>query len=338
MGATENDLSQDGQVTDLEILAEQYRNFAASTSRQSACFEEWATETAADLDLLAWIAGLPEEKQQPNLVFAAARWHGVSAPGPYAGLREALSSDHGPIRATIMNRSTQTNEVGRLATLMPAFARLAGGEPVALLEVGASAGLCLYPDRYDYDWEGAGRLTGSGGPELRCKVSGEMPVPMTPLQVAWRGGIDLNPLDVADQDAMAWLTTLVWPEQEHRRQRLLDAIAVARRDPPALTAGDLIEGLPAQIAVAAEHGVVVVFHSAVVSYLGDDNRARFSDLMHGLVSSGACRWVSNEGAGVLPEITRTARGPQDEDLTFVLGVDGQAMAWTQQHGAAMHWL
>ena len=55
-------------------------------------------------------------------MFAAARWHGVPAPGPYAGLRDALLGDDGTIRATIMTRSTQTNEVGRLATLLPAFA------------------------------------------------------------------------------------------------------------------------------------------------------------------------------------------------------------------------
>ena len=73
--------------------------------------------------MLAWIDELPGLKKQPNIVFAAARWHGVPAPGPYAGLRAALLGDDGTIRATIMARSTQTNEVGRLATLLPAFAR-----------------------------------------------------------------------------------------------------------------------------------------------------------------------------------------------------------------------
>ena len=42
------------------------------------------------------------------------------------------------------------SEVGRLATLVPAFTRFPG--PLALLEVGSSAGLCLYPDRWGYRW------------------------------------------------------------------------------------------------------------------------------------------------------------------------------------------
>ena len=74
--------------------------------------------------MLAWVATLPPVKQQPNLVFAAARWHGVPAPGPYAGLRDALLADDGTIRATILARATQTNEVGRLATLTPFLAEL----------------------------------------------------------------------------------------------------------------------------------------------------------------------------------------------------------------------
>jgi hypothetical protein len=49
----------------------------------------------------------------------------------------------------MLAQSTQTNEPGRCAALLPMLARLP--EPLALLEVGASAGLCLLPDFYTYD-------------------------------------------------------------------------------------------------------------------------------------------------------------------------------------------
>ena len=63
---------------------------------------------------------------------------------------------------------------------------------------------------------------------------------------------------------MAWLATLVWPEQDDRRERLRHAVEVARAEPPRIVAGDLLEELPALVAEAAAHGTVVVFHSAVV--------------------------------------------------------------------------
>ena len=56
----------------------------------------------------------------------------------------------------------QTNEPQRCTVLLPAFAtvaRLAGGTPLALIEVGASAGLNLLFDRYGYGY-GTGRLAG----------------------------------------------------------------------------------------------------------------------------------------------------------------------------------
>jgi hypothetical protein len=318
-------------------VAEQYADFARWSVDESPCFAAWARGVAEDAEVLARLADLPRVKQQPNLVFAAARWHGVPAPGPYAGLREALLGDDGTIRSTILGRSTQTNEVGRLATLTPAFAALAAGDPLALVEVGASAGLCLYPDRYTYTWETEdGPVTAGEGPPLECEVTGPFPGEVAVPRVDWRVGVDLNPLSVADDDAMAWLANLVWPEQEARRERLRVAIEVARSDPPALIAGDLLTELPAVVDQAAPAGRVVVFHSAVIAYLEAGDRARFQELMTTFVDEGRCHWVSNEGGNVLPEVAATDP-PPEEMATFVLGVDGRAVAWTHGHGRSMTW-
>lgn len=318
--------------------AVQYAAFAAEAT-DSPCFSSWAAAVAEDAEVLAWLTTLPQVKQQPNLVFAAARWHGVPAPGPYDGLRAALLGDDGTIRATILARSTQTNEAGRMATLVPAFASLGLAAPLSLLEVGASAGLCLYPDRWGYAWQtDAGPVLLGEEPRLTCTVRGDAPLPERLPQVAWRGGLDLNPGDVTDEDAMAWLETLVWPEQDERRDRLRQAIKIARADPPRLVRGDLLTDLPPLVEEAAAHGPVVVFHSAVIAYLEPADRERFHDLMTGLVADGACHWVSNEGKRVLPRVTETGPPVPAHHATFVTGVDGRAVAWTHGHGRSLRWL
>jgi len=333
-----------GEVADIYL---DFARYDAGTNG-SHTFATWATAVAADPEVLGWLATLPPVKRQPNLVFAAARWHGVDAPGPYDGLRAALLGDghDGPIRATIMARRTQTNEVGRLATLLPAFASVASARPLALLEVGASAGLCLYPDRWGYEWvtdHGAVVLDppGPGGSRLRCLVDGVVPgladLDASPA-VAWRGGVDLNPLDVTDADQMAWLEQLVWPEHDDRRQLLRQAIAIARTDPPDLVRGDLLAELPRLVEKAAAYGDVVVFHSAVIAYLEPEGRLQFDALIRGLVAEGACHWVSNEGKNVLPSVTATGPQISPETATFVLGIDGSAVAHTHGHGRSMTWL
>ncbi|WP_168581889.1 DUF2332 domain-containing protein [Gephyromycinifex aptenodytis] len=324
-------------------VAEQYSDFAAYAA-DSRCFRDWASRAATDQALLGWIGRLPAIKQQPNLVFAAARWHGVPAPGPYENLREALLCDDGSIRDTILRRSTQTNEVGRLATLAPVFARIARKSgPLSLVEAGASAGLCLYPDRYRYRYEFVqpqrSELWPVGdGPILDARAKGAFSVPTHSFEVSWRGGIDLSPLDVDDDDAMAWLETLVWPEQHERRARLRQAVQIARQEPARIQRGDILTDLPSLIDQAAPHGQVVVFHSAVVAYLEPAARERFDELMRDLVAAGACRWVSNEGKNVLPSITRTGPSIPENHPTFVLGLDGVACAWTHGHGSSLRWL
>jgi len=48
------------------------------------------------------------------------------------------------------------------------------------------------------------------------------------------------PLDITRDDDTRWLSCLVWPGEGDRAQRLEAAIASARRDPPAVHPGDML--------------------------------------------------------------------------------------------------
>ncbi|GAB3267594.1 DUF2332 family protein [Microbacterium lacusdiani] len=317
-----------------------YAEFADYADGSSPSFARWARRVAADADVVAWLESLPPVKRQPNLVFAAARRHGVPAPGPYEGLRRALLADDGSIRATILSHATQTNEAGRMATLVPAFAAVAGDRPLALIEVGPSAGLCLVPDRWGYAWRtpaGEKRIPPpDGGGVLSCDVTGSAPLPDRVPTVAWRTGLDLNPLDVRDDEQMAWLETLVWPEEDDRRAQLRTAIRLTRVDPPPLVRGDLLVDLDDLIDRAgaeAPDAVVVVFHTVVAMYLSADDRAAFADAMRARVAAGRCHWVSSEVPGVVP-------GVAGEGVTagrLVLAIDGAPAAAAHQHGRTLDW-
>lgn len=324
-------------LTDLTDIEQSYRYHAAEMIT-SPCYHEWASGVADDPEVLGVLAALPTDKQQANLVFTAARWHGLT-PGPYADLRAlVLGPDWPAVRATILERRTQTNEVGRLTALVPALALL-GDRPLALVELGASAGLCLFPDRFDYVWEGAGSLCRSGGPTLTTATTGPLPVPATLPRISARIGVDLNPLDVTCPDDVSWLLTLVWPGQEERLARLRAALGVARAEPPRILAGDMLDRLDEALALAeASGGVPVVQHSAAVAYLDRDARTVFEARMRGLVSAGRCHWLSLEGAPVLPAVAETASRPPVAAHPFCLALDGRAVAWAQGHGHELTWL
>ncbi len=130
----------------------------------------------------------------------------------YQEFRRLLVDGWADVRSVVLARATQTNEVGRCAALMPLLAELP--QPVALLEVGASAGLCLLPDRYRYRYQperGPGRQLGppQSPVTLTCELRGDTEPPTGLPQVAWRAGLDLDPVDITDPDAIRWLETLV---------------------------------------------------------------------------------------------------------------------------------
>ena len=317
-------------------VAEAYRAFAECEARGvSGIFEDWALGVSADPEVAALVATLPPGKRQPNLVFAAARWHG--ARGDWAGLRATLVDRWPQVRDTVLARATQTNEAGRCAVLLPFLARLP--QPIALLEVGASAGLCLLPDRYSYryhraDGSPAGAcaaldpLDGPSDVVLTCEVTG-VDVPDRLPEVAWRAGIDLAPVDVADDDACAWLETLVWPEHDDRRARLRAALRVARRDRPRVVAGDAVDAVADVAADAPAGATLVVVHSAVLAYLDRAARSAFVDVVAGLPG----HWISNEGALVLPQTASLASA--DPRRGFVVTVDGVPRAYADPHGRSL---
>ena len=165
-------------------------------------------------------------------------------------------------------RSLQTNEPLRCAALLPALSGIAG--PIALLEVGASAGLCLYPDRYSYRYRGGPDLDPADGASavvLESAISGGPPLRMP--DVVWRAGIDLAPLDAADADDRRFLVSLVWPGEEGRAARIEAALEIAAADPPLLVRGDATEPdvLDALVALAPTGATLVITTPGVLPHI-----------------------------------------------------------------------
>ncbi|MDU7361023.1 MAG: DUF2332 domain-containing protein [Propionibacteriaceae bacterium] len=291
-------------------IAELYRWFAGQTSDSSPIWERLCLWIAEQPEILAKLDVLPGQSRQPNRFLAALRFHDAPLePGPE--LQQWLATHWGPLSQTIVGNSTQTNEPGRLRALAPIWARLQ--QPVALLELGASAGLCLLPDRLGY-------------PDVH---------------VAARLGVDVHPLDVRDEDARRWLRCLVWPGESEREQRLQAALEVAAQDPPEIRFGDLLDdpadligALVAELQQRCAGATVVVYHSMVLGYLPRPARGIVVDAIR---ATGA-RWVAFEPRKVLTALcdVEVPQAPPWGDTLLML--DGVPQAWCQAHGQKIEWI
>ena len=328
-------------MNDPAIVSQRYRQFAERECQgYSDVYYRLALAASEDAGVVGFIAQMPVI--QPNLFFAAVQLlTGPDAmPATGSELRAMVQRRGGEIADVMRSHQTQTNEVGRCAVLLPA---LPPG-PLALIEVGASAGLCLLLDRFYYDFGSTSIGTASSPVHLRCKVAGPVPLPAVLPTIAWRLGLDVSPIDVRDEAAIRWLLACVWSDHPERRRRLEGAIELGRIVRPALTCGDLVDDLPAVLTGVPDEAQLVVFHSAVLSYVSPDRRRAFADVLADASKARDIVWLSNEAHGIIPEMTALA--PASSTLRFLLGrtrfTNGrrrdELLALAHPHGADLTWL
>jgi hypothetical protein len=201
-----------------------------------------------------------------HAALAAAR------PDPSAIDRASLTAALAPERAvwrSLEARFVQTNETTRaLAWLWPAA--LVGPRPLAIVDVGASAGLNLVADALPNPWT----TTADGTP---------LAVATRPEVVA-RVGLDARPLDVTDDESARWLEACVWPGETARLERLQAAIAAMRRAPVPLETL-FVRHAPARIErLLEEHpgALVLAYQSLVRDYLEPEERELYERGMRSL--------------------------------------------------------
>ncbi|MFT6657344.1 DUF2332 domain-containing protein [Maritalea sp.] len=320
----------------MHILAQRYQRFADIEAQGSSpLYEILARHVAQNHKLLAFLETMPDEKQQPNLLFAAVR-HIAGLQATAAGFERALIENEDAVRTTMLTRSTQTNEPARCAVLLPILAQIDG--PIALIEVGASAGLCLLPDKYGYIY---GEKTlkppdfdDQTTPLFHCHATANTPIPEKLPNIVWRRGLDLNPLDVRNEEDIRWLETLIWPEHEQRMCNLKMAIHTAKQEPPIVQKGNLLTDLNDLVDQAPKNTTLIIFHTAVLSYIAEQgDRESFAET----AQSRSDFWISNEAAQIFDRI-RPPKTNLAKTGRFLLSVSGVPKAWTHPHGKSISWI
>lgn len=255
----------------------------------------------------------------------------------------AFCHDHLDLLAErVATRLVQTNEVRRCTFLLPALqvaGGLAGDRSLALIEVGASAALNLHFDRFGYrytrsdGWE-AFTAPKRAAPVLCCEVRS---VPLPPVHgpfphVIWRAGIDLNPLDPTIPSDRRWLRALVWPDHAVRAARLEAALDVAAQHPITVHRGDVTDHLPAVVDRVPEDLTLVVFHSAVIAHMTNEDRQRFTTAVLRCSRHRPIVWIQAE--------PRADGDPRRLRLTFCADGairDEYSLGTYQPHGQWLEW-
>jgi hypothetical protein len=347
----------DSSLSPVDKAAESFRYYARTVyPSRSPLYLSLAMRAAEDNEVLAIASKAWKKEALPNLFFAAAHFlllkgehHQLAAFYPslnnnskhydlaYPYFRSFVLEHKNEIHRIITTRSVQTNEVGRCAILIPAFelvAREAKNRPLALIEIGSSAGLTLLWDRYHYQYNKSLQCGNPNSPvQVECLLRGEKrpPVPNRFPEIVSRLGVDLNPVDLNDPENVRWLRALVWPEHQKRANQLELAIRMARHDPPQIVPGDALELLPSLIERVQDDSQLCIFHSFTLSLASGKPRERL-ELMLAKASEKrdlfhiSFEWPKNSESPLL-SLASLTNGEITEKLLAKCNAHGEWLEW-----------
>jgi hypothetical protein len=309
-----------------ERLRRLFRFFAATQCRgRSPVYETLSQGVAGDDALLDLLMHTPGEQRRPSLLFAVVNFLLASHPDAALAAYYPVHGGRRPVDSQLMtafaafcaehaeklgkllrSASTQTNEIRRCVVLRLALSHVSRRwpGPLALAEVGASAGLNLLFDRYRYRIGDQEHGPAAGSPVLiSCGLRGGAPpgrlLGAAP-EVAARLGIDLNPVSLADPGQRAWLEAFIWPEDTSGLATLRGAIdlAISTGIPPVVR-GDATTDTARLLAGFPGRGPVVVFTATLLSYLDASGRTAFAGQIQEAAQQRPVAWAFAEAPGLM---------------------------------------
>jgi hypothetical protein len=215
-------------------------------------------------------------------------------PGFAPAASEFVSVRIADIMSLCRGHRYQMNEVARSTQIALGIAAVAdpAAGPIALVDLGTGAGLGLHLDQYRYEINGTGTGPSAAALSLTCELRGQrQPPPIDLPPIAGRAGIELNPVDLTDPAATAWLEACAPPEAS-ALTRLTAAIAIARQHPAAIVAGDVVQALPAVLASFPARLPIVVTDSYLAVFLPPAQRAKLFTVMANAARERPVTWLS----------------------------------------------
>ncbi len=354
---------------ELASLRSTFLGFAEETRGNSPLYEHLSLKIAENDGIVSMLALAAEHQRRPNLLFAAVHDlilggtdHQLANYYPTVGGQRSpdhrtfdvfasfLQASNEEIVRRLRNRSTQTNEPGRCAALRAGLGRLTShiNRPVALVELGASAGLLLHLDRYRYCY--GDEIVGPPdspvaiSPDVRGAVPSELDLP----EIRQRVGVDLAPIDAQNSADRSWLKACVWPENIERFKRLEAALQVAATHPDVqLVSGDLVELLEPVIRSVDSSLLVCVIHSAAFAYLDEPTFHQIEAALDRLGGERDMARLAFEGPFIKPFVNQArSAGVSHDEESFLLGLTtwiaeerkDELLARAHPHGVWLEWL
>lgn len=296
---------------------------------------------AEDTDLLQLVRDIPEDRFPSVLILVAGLYlvfklrpdpltryfpslsDDTSPPGdPWPQFREFCLEHRQALLDLIRTRRHQKNEVTRYSVIVPALGVVHDSWPdrsIGLLDLGTSSGLALHLDRYHYDY-GGGKTVGDPASRVRiqCEVRGRYSPPVPPRIpiVNTRLGVDLDPVDIHDPDALLWLRACLMETSVASTARLRHAIDIAQSEPARIERGNAVQRLAELCAEIPDSDLLCVLDSFTLQYATPQELATFHQTLDRIGSHRELAWISFDVLDIRTDTHNSLQGFHVPDELF----------------------
>ncbi|MFJ6413813.1 DUF2332 domain-containing protein [Terribacillus saccharophilus] len=318
----------------------------------SPLYAALAMEVSSDMELLELCQFGRLGQPIPNLFFGSVHYlllKGVNHPlgkfypsivnqprnskAAYPVFKEFCLSYKNEIVYLLKEKYVQTNEVKRCGYLYPVFSIIYENtnQPLALIEIGTSAGFQLLWDNYAYSY-GTGEWYGNSKSRLRMEVDikGEKFPRMSKQspEVGKRIGFDLNVVNLHNKEEKLWLKSLIWPEHVERVAMFDQAADYVLCNELSLIEGDGVELIDHYVEDIPSSNTICVYHTHVANQMSIDDKKK---LLRKIEIIGATR-----------DVYHIYNNVQDAKLHLDYYKNGKGhfstVAETDNHGRYFTWL
>jgi hypothetical protein len=258
----------------------------------------------------------------------------VDAEAAWEAVRAAIPA-HRAVLETFMTHEPQTNEVRRAGGLLGGFLTVAAetGLPLRCFEIGASAGLNQFWDRFRYE---LGPVAwGDPASPVRIEADWEGgPPPLDPVEVVERAACDRRPTDLTDPIQRRRLLACVWPDMFDRLERSRRAIDLALAEGVRVDTADALAWTRERVAPKAG-AATVLYHSVFWQYLPAETQAGLVEAIREIGAQATPEapfaWLRFE-----PAVDNLAL--MEVRLTLWPGAAERKLGEAHPHGAWTRWL
>lgn len=273
-----------------------FRRFSERECRGSSLLYEMLSLGVSEDEALLSLAAFGEGRGQPipNLLLGAVHYlllkgkeHRLADYYPsiteqpkdplnaFSNFKDFCQTYKQEILHILQTKRVQTNEVRRCGYLYPAFSYIYDQvkKPLALIEIGTSAGFQLLWDQYQYSY-GSNETYGNRDSEVfiesECRTENQPSLLTKSPPVSHRIGLDLNIVDLTFDEAYVWLNALIWPEHKERRLLFKQAAKAVQEHKLDLREGNGIAMLPDIVKEIPSDSTICVFHTHVANQFSTD--------------------------------------------------------------------